>query len=240
MILYFGAILSLAGSALRSVGTYAAQAGGAVLRAAVSPSGQAILKGALDLGVGVLGGLGQRSPSGVGSAAGLSLGNPLAVNRGPYSGATAYTPGINPNVSLGRAFPTVGDFAGGPQMGLLGAPVLTAARSALGSIATSAGRILSSTTGKAAIGGALGSAAIEAASGGFGVGMPGGQFVTGATARPIRRIWAQHPTSGQMVAWEYAGTPVLWSRDLAVARRVARIMGRPSPRGARRGRRRFR
>jgi hypothetical protein len=233
------AVRSAAGSALSYVGS----AGSSILRAAASPSGQALLKGALDLGVGIAGSVLSRSPSGIGGATGLTLGNPLAVNRQPYGGATAYTPGINPNVSLGRSFYTSGDLSGGTSMALLGAPVLTAARSVLGGIASRAGSILTGTTARGVAGGALGAAAVEAAGGlfGGGPGMPG-LFNQGMPrATPIRRIIQQNPVTGQLAVWEYAGHPVLYSRDLAVARRVARIMGRPAPRGGRRrSSRRFR
>jgi hypothetical protein len=218
------------GALIGAAASWIGSAAGTVVRAAASPAGQAVLKGVLDVGVGIAGGLLQ---------GGLS--NPNAVGRRPqitaYAGPTQAALGA-PGFIPGRSFGTLGDVGGGPQMALLGAPVLTAARTALGAIAARAGQVLTGTTARGVAGGALGAAAVEAFSGGGAVGMPGGLFAAGMPrARPIRRIIQQNPVTGQLAVWEYAGTPILFSRDLAVARRVARIMGRPGPRRAGRSRR---
>lgn len=220
-----GAIGSFASSAVGAVGA----AGSAVVRAAASPAGQAILKGALDLGVGVLGSLGTRSPSGVGSAAHLGLGNPYAVNRGGAAGIT-YSPGINPAApGIGRNFPTVGDFGtqafvGGPSMALLGAPVLAAART----VGQRALQVLTGTTARSVAGGAAGAAAV-------------GAFTGGGTMarRPLSRVITMDEM-GRPISYAYEGRPVLYSRDLAVVRRVRRVQADLNRLLPRSGGRRFR
>ena len=62
---------------------------------------------------------------------------------------------------------------------------------------------------------------------------------TKTTVRPIRLLTAVNPISGKMAFWEHAGTPVLFSRDLRVCKRVAKIAarasrGRPRKRGRKR------
>ena len=206
--------LSAAGSALSSAYSTVAAGAGSLLRAAVAPSGQALLKGALDLGVGIAGSVLSRSPSGVGGATRLGLGNPNAVNRAPYAAQDYYTPGINPNVSAGRSFYTAGD-VGGASMALLGAPVLTAARSALGAIASRVGPLLTGATARGIAGGAAGAAALEALT----------------PALPSRGVMARRPLSrvitmdenGRPISYAYEGRPVLYSRDLAVIRRVRKV-----------------
>lgn len=59
---------------------------------------------------------------------------------------------------------------------------------------------------------------------------------TKTTVRPIRLLTAVNPISGKMAFWEHCGTPVLFSRDLRVCKRVAKIAarasrGRPRKRG---------
>jgi len=225
--------LSAAGSALSSAYSTVAAGAGSLLRAAVSPSGQALLKGALDLGVGVAGSVLSRSPSGVGGATRLGLGNPNAVNRAPYAAQDYYSPGINPAAySPGRVYSTVGDFSGGgPQMALLGAPVLTAARSALGAIASRVGPLLTGATARGIAGGAAGAAAVEAFSS-----MGRGGVVA---PRPLSRVITMDER-GRPISYAYEGRPVLYSRDLAVVRRVRRVQGELNRLLPARGGRRFR
>ncbi len=45
----------------------------------------------------------------------------------------------------------------------------------------------------------------------------------GQTARPTRFITATNPASGALTFWEHAGSPILFTRDLAVVKRVRRI-----------------
>lgn len=124
-------------------------------------------------------------------------------------------------------------------MGLLGAPVLSAARGVASGIGGALSRVLASPTARAVGVGAATSAAVDYFTGPS-TGMPGGLFQQGMPrARPLRRIIQQNPVTGQLAVWEYAGTPILFSRDLAVARRVAKIMGRGGPRRSV-ARRRFR
>lgn len=47
-----------------------------------------------------------------------------------------------------------------------------------------------------------------------------------ATVRPIRFLTQTNPVSGEMAFWEHAGQPILFSRDLRVCKRVARIASR--------------
>ena len=47
-----------------------------------------------------------------------------------------------------------------------------------------------------------------------------------ATSRPIRFITATNPATGALTFWEHAGQPVMFSRDLAVCKRVRRIAAR--------------
>jgi len=66
---------------------------------------------------------------------------------------------------------------------------------------------------------------------------------TAAGFAPVRTITGVHPTTGNVGFWEYAGKPVLMSRDLAVCKRVNKITRRAASRmglrfrAARRGRR---
>lgn len=46
------------------------------------------------------------------------------------------------------------------------------------------------------------------------------------TVRPVPVINARHPTTGNLVAWKYAGRPVLYSGDLAACKRVNRVASR--------------
>ena len=45
----------------------------------------------------------------------------------------------------------------------------------------------------------------------------------GMTARPVRFITDVNPATGELVFWEHAGRPILFSRDLGVVRRVRKI-----------------
>jgi hypothetical protein len=47
----------------------------------------------------------------------------------------------------------------------------------------------------------------------------------GTTARPVPRIIQQNPVTGNLAVWEYAGHPILMSRDKIVAKRYAKICG---------------
>ncbi len=48
----------------------------------------------------------------------------------------------------------------------------------------------------------------------------------GMTARPTRFITATNPATGALTFWEHAGQPIMFSRDLAVCKRVRRIAGK--------------
>lgn len=49
---------------------------------------------------------------------------------------------------------------------------------------------------------------------------------TQQSARPIRYLTARNPVTGALATWEYAGRPVIYSRDLAVCKRVRKIATR--------------
>jgi hypothetical protein len=101
-----------------------------------------------------------------------------------------------------------------------------------GPLVGTAARVLTSpavTTGVAAAGGALGSWLFS------GEGTPT-MFSEGpARVRPVPRITVPHPQTGEHMTWVYAGRPILYSRDLAVVRRVQRLAAR-AHRSSRRGR----
>jgi len=59
----------------------------------------------------------------------------------------------------------------------------------------------------------------------------------GMTARPTRFITATNPATGALTFWEHAGQPIMFSRDLAVCKRVRRIAGKAGTVARRRTRR---
>ena len=62
---------------------------------------------------------------------------------------------------------------------------------------------------------------------------------TKTTVRATRLLTAVNPVNGKMAFWEHCGAPVLFSRDLRVCKRVAKIAARASKgRGRRRARKR--
>jgi len=61
-----------------------------------------------------------------------------------------------------------------------------------------------------------------------------GGFRAGAPrVSPMRFLEARHPVTGRTVMWEYVGRPILFSRDLAAAKRVGRIAARAKSRARR-------
>jgi hypothetical protein len=52
----------------------------------------------------------------------------------------------------------------------------------------------------------------------------------GGRVSPVRTVYARHPQTGNIAAWEYAGRPVLYTRDLAVCKRVNKIARRTAAR----------
>jgi hypothetical protein len=218
VVLQIGALLGIAGSWLAS-------AAGTVVRAAASPAGQAILKGVLDVGTGLVGTLTQ---------GGGRPSNPNAVGRRPQLAAYAPAPGgsAQPAFLPGRVYSTMGDVSGGANMALLGAPVLTAARTALGAIASRVGSVLTSPTVRSVATGAAGAYAAERL---LSPSMPGTLRM-----RVPSRLFQMDEATGRQLSYAYEGRPVLYSRDIAVVRRVRRVQGtlnRLLPHG---GSRRFR
>ena len=60
----------------------------------------------------------------------------------------------------------------------------------------------------------------------------------GVTARPTRFITATNPATGALTFWEHAGAPILFTRDLAVVKRVRRIASKAGMVSRRRTRKR--
>jgi hypothetical protein len=100
----------------------------------------------------------------------------------------------------------------------------TAQMGFVGPVLTTAGRVLTSPAGAAAAAGAAGAVGSWL----FGEGGPEMFRAGAARARPVPRITVQHPETGECMTWVYAGRPILYSRDLAVVRRVNRIAARAS------------
>ena len=173
-------------------------------RAISSPTAQSLLKGALDVGVGLL--------EGFGGGGGLT--NPNKVGTAPRLSAAQLGGGVSaPSYIPNRPFPTFGDTVGGTQMALLGAPVLAAARGVLPALGAAVSGIFKSPTARSVAIGAATGAAVDYLSGP--TGMP--------RMRVPSRIYQMDEATGLQLSYSYDGKPVLYSRDLAVIRRVRRV-----------------
>lgn len=131
--------------------------------------------------------------------------------RGIPSGPTGVTPLTRPVSGGGRSLATFVDTAAMPG----GAPI---AQAGLGSLAL---------RGLPLLGGALLEQALDLIPGGAGTGAGGLFTQSPARVTPTRRIMAQNPMNPNRIeVWEHAGTPILFSRDIRCAKRLAKIARR--------------
>jgi hypothetical protein len=134
--------------------------------------------------------------------------------------AGAFSPGFQADIGQVLAadpFAIPPDPVGGPQMA--GFAMLPA----VGGAATSATvrQLLARAAALLGAGAVVGAGAELVAGNGGGAGAFFRQ--PGTRSRPVRRIQRMDPTTERIHTWEHAGTPVLYSRDFRVVRRVRRV-----------------